>query len=145
MKRWGIMILLPALMPLAHVLADCFGPMPAEAVIVVDRCEVVVPEAHPRLKDFAESYPGSFVESARPEAERTVARILDSYRGAILVWRRNGVTTRTFVSSKDSTVCSKFKKSAKIRALINDACCDGDPNPPCHLGFSAYIGKLLPL
>jgi len=40
-------------------------------------------------------------------------------------------------------ICSRFKKGAKIRALIKQACCDGDPNAPCQLGFSAYIEKLL--
>jgi hypothetical protein len=138
------MILLPALMPITHRWTDCLGHEPTEALLIVDRCEVVVPEAHPSLKAFAETYPKSFVESGRPEAERMVARILDSYRGAILVGRRDRVPGKVFVPSKDSKVCSRFKKGAPIHALVNDACCDGDPNPPCRLGFSAYIQKLLP-
>jgi len=138
------MILLATLMPMTRVWTDCLAHKPTEAVIIVDRCELVVPEARPGLKAFAETYPKSFVASGRPEAERTVARILDSYRGAILAGRRDGVTGQVFLRSKDSKVCSRFKKGVKIHALVNDACCDGDPNPPCHLGFSAYIEKLLP-
>jgi hypothetical protein len=139
-----VAIVLSALMPITHAWADCFGHKPAEAAIVVDRCEVVVPRAHPALRAFADTYPKSFVESARPEAERTVARILDSYRGAILVGRRDRVTSQIFVSSNDSKICSRFKKGVTIHALVVDACCDGDPNPPCHLGFGAYAEKLLP-
>jgi hypothetical protein len=121
MKRWGVSILLLVLTPVAHAWTDCLGRKPAETVILVDRCEVVVPEAHPSLKAFAESY-----------------------RGAIIVGRRDRVSGQIFVSSNDSKICSKFKKGAKVRALVNDACCDGDPNPPCRLGFSAYVEKLLP-
>jgi hypothetical protein len=143
MKRWGIVILLPVLMPVTHVWADCLGHKPTDAVILVNQCEVVVPEAHPGLKAFAERYLKSFVESGRPDAERTVARILDSYRGAVLSGRRDRVTGQIFVSSTDSKICSRFKKGVKIHALVNDACCDGDPNPPCQLGFSAYVDKLL--
>jgi hypothetical protein len=125
MKRWGVIILLPALMPITHVSTDCLGHKPTEAIIVVSQCEVVVPEADPSLKALD-------------------ARILDSYRGAILKGRRDRATAQIFVSSNDPKVCAKFKKGVKIHALVNDACCDGDPNPPCHLGFSAYIEKLLP-
>jgi hypothetical protein len=131
--------------PIAHVWADCLAHKPTESVITVDQCDVIVPEAEPRLKAFAENYRKSFVESGRAEAERTVARILDSYRGAILVQQRDGVAERIFFSSKDPKVCSTLRKRAKIRVLINDACCDGDPNPPCYLGLTAYIEKLLPL
>lgn len=143
MKRWGILVLLPALMPITHVWADCHRDKAAEAVIIVDQCDVVVPEALPSLKDFAERYLEFFVESGRPEAERMVARTFDSYRGAILVGRRGRVTGQIFVSSRDSKICSRFKKGVKIHALVNDACCDGDPNPPCYLGFSAYVEKVL--
>lgn len=138
MKRFGIVILLLLVVPFARAIAACTGHPSTEVVITVDRCELIVPETHPELVKIPSVYGGIADQEA-------LAQILESYRGAVLVERRDGTDTRTFVSSQDPKVCSKFKKGAKIRALVNDACCDGVLDVPCYLGFSALIEKLLPM
>jgi hypothetical protein len=145
MTRRRVIILLSAMMPIAPVWAACAGGGPSEVVVTVDQCELVVPENNPELKAITDRYLKSSRESDRPEAEMRAARLLDSYRGALLVENGARIKVRTFFPSKDAKICSRFKKGQKIRALVSHACCDGDPNPPCYLGLSAYIEKLLPL
>ena len=112
-KILRISILLSAVVPIAHVWADCLVPSgkATPTVITVDQCDVIVPEKEPRLKAFAESRRAGLVDEAgRAEAERDIARILDRYRGAILLQTRGDVAERLFFPSKDPKVCSTLTK-----------------------------------
>lgn len=68
---------------------------------------------------------------------------MESYRGAVLVENQGSKTEKYFLSNKDERVCQTFKKGTSVRALVAFACCDGDPNPPCYLGFSCYLARIL--
>src|SRR5688500_3176880 len=44
--------------------------------------------------------------------------------------------TTAFRSSKKAHPCAHFKKGESTSGVLTSACCVGDPNPPCLLGFS---------
>ena len=90
--------------------------------------------------EFADRYPTSFVESAREQYRQEAQEIVDSYRGAVLeAITAEGSASPYFYPSKDPEICGKFPEGLHMEAQVASACCDGDPNPPCYLGFSAFI------
>lgn len=127
---------------LPYVWSSCAKREPTKKRIKIDSCEVIDPYHVSRLKDFAERYPKGFVESYRKEAEKEVQDIMESYKGAILIERQGGNTFKYFLASKDKQVCNKFDKGKLMNVVIDFACCDGDPNPPCYLGLGSYVVKI---
>ncbi|MDA2923315.1 hypothetical protein MYX65_01450 [Acidobacteria bacterium AH-259-L09] len=125
-----------------NVWSSCAEREPIKKSIKIDSCEVVVPYDVPRLNDFAERYPKGFVESYRKEAEKTVQDIMESYQGAILIEEQGGNTFKYFLASKDKQVCNKLDNGKLLNVVIDFACCDGDPNPPCYLGLASYVVKV---
>jgi hypothetical protein len=67
---------------------------------------------------------------------------MESYVGAVLVDNQGSKTEKYFLPSKDGKVCETFKKGTSVRALVGFACCDGDSNPPCFLGFGRYVARI---
>ena len=89
---------------------------------------------------FAERYPKGFVESAREQFVEEARRIVESYRGAVLeATTTMGERARYFYPSQDTNVCRAFPSGSEATLTVRSAACDGDPNPPCFLGFSLYI------
>ena len=120
--------------------ADCVSPPPTERVLTVQHCRVVHPNAERKLMEFADRYPNSFVESVRAQYRQEAQEIVDSYRGAVLEGTTaDGSTGPYFYPSKDPKICRKFPRGVQLEAQVAFACCDGDPNPPCYLGFGAFI------
>jgi len=128
----------------------CRLPEPSEKKIIVESCEVIDPYQVFRLTDFAERYAKGFAN--QKEAEKTAQRVMESYRGAVLVENQGSKTEKYFLPNEDETekyflpnedekVCQTFTKGTSVRALVAFACCDGDPNPPCYLGFNRYLAK----
>ena len=92
------------------------------------------------LRDFAVRYPKGFAN--HKEAEKRVQRVIESYMGAVLVENQGSKIEKYFLPNKDRNVCERFKKDSSVRALVGFACCDGDSNPPCYLGFSRYVARI---
>lgn len=46
-----------------------------------------------------------------------------------------------FYPTEDRNACSQFPKDQTVQVPVTKACCDGDPNPPCLMGFSHIIVK----
>ena len=42
-------------------------------------------------------------------------------------------------ASQSANVCAGFPKGLVIDVTVDFACCDGDPNPPCLLGFVEFF------
>ena len=124
------------------VWGSCAAREPVNKNLRVDSCQVVDPHEVPRLSDFAKRYPQGFVESYRQEAEKTVEEILRSYRGAMLTEVQGENTLRYFLASLDPEVCSEFSQGDLLDVTVDSACCDGDPNPPCYLGFAEYLTEV---
>jgi hypothetical protein len=125
----------------SYAWGKCVNPEPLEKKIIIDACEVVDPYQVSLLRDFAERYPKGFTN--QKEAEKRVQRVFESYMGAVLVENQGSKTEKYFLPNKDRNVCETFKKGSSVRALVGFACCDGDSNPPCYLGFSRYVASIL--
>ncbi len=138
-----LLILVTIPLFISYAWGTCVNPKPIEKTIIIDVCEVIDPYQVPRLKTFVEQYPKGFTESYKKEGEKEVQRIMESYEGAILVEKGGSKTEKYFISSKDKKICETYKKGATVAALVDFACCDGDPNPPCYLGFSGYVSRIL--
>ena len=136
-------LILPALIGVGLAQADCDYFAPTEKIIEIDSCEVVNPNTVTRLIQFKEQRLKSRVESARAETEKEIQKILESYRGAVLVNHSVKNPIRYFLASKDPNICTKYNKALTLRAKVGSACCDGDPNPPCYLGFKAFITEVI--
>ena len=54
--------------------------------------------------------------------------------------RKKQKTLTAFVDVKEAKNCKAL--GLKIMATLNQACCDGDPNPPCLLGTSEYLTRI---
>ncbi len=44
-----------------------------------------------------------------------------------------------FYPTKNKNICQSFPRGKRINMIKSEACCDGDPNPPCWLGFSNIL------
>ena len=121
---------------------SCAPGKPVRKKLTVESCEVVDPYGVQRLSEFAERYPQGFVESYRGEARQTVKEILESYRGAVLTENEGVNTVRYFLAGQDLEVCSEFEQGDVLNVSVEFACCDGDPNPPCYLGFGSFLTEV---
>ena len=134
----GVLLLLLSCVPNAW--GDCLSGGPVTKVVTVESCKVVEPYAVPELQRFAERYQRGWVGgAARKIAKQRVHDIMESYKGAVLIGKQEGTTANYFLPSKDKRVCSQFKQGQVWNVVIEAACCDGDPNPPCYLGFNSFI------
>jgi len=50
--------------------------------------------------------------------------------------------TRVFLADKEKNACHAWKPGVKRTGTLSWACCDGDPNAPCLLGFAEYVYDL---
>ena len=66
------------------------------------------------------------------------AELIDSggYRGIILDAESHAGSRPYFVSAAQ---CQDFPPGRALNAMVGIACCDGDPNPPCYLGFANFL------
>jgi hypothetical protein len=49
---------------------------------------------------------------------------------------------RVFYYTTEKQPCASLSLATKLTGIMAAACCDGDPNAPCLLGFSEYIYDL---
>ena len=52
---------------------------------------------------------------------------------------------QVFYQTTAKEPCTLLKPGTQKKAISTAACCDGDPNAPCLLGFSEYIYDLKPV
>ena len=137
---WAIDLLSVTLAIAVKAHADCENPPLTEQMLTVQHCRVVDPYAERRLLEFVERYPKAFVGSDREPYRQEAQEIVESYRGAVLEGTTaDGSTSPYFYPSKDPKVCRRFPPGLHIEVQVASACCDGDPNPPCYLGFGHFI------
>lgn len=90
----------------------------------VQSCIEIVPAEHEdlraKLKDFD---------------DKDKTEIVNSYQG----YEVGTSYGRLFIPLKDGFTCSNIKIGKEIIVEIGYACCDGDPNPPCYLGYSELV------
>lgn len=123
--------------------SSCNTPPPRQVTVTVESCSVVNPRKQQKLIEFSRRYPKSFVESYQEQAANEAEKIVESYRGAVIEGtEEDGIMRKYFYSNRDKNICAKFKKGSLIEAVVDSACCDGDPNPPCYLGFSVYVVRV---
>ncbi len=46
---------------------------------------------------------------------------------------------KLFVPIDLKSRCSEINRVQSVTLQVSHACCDGDPNPPCLLGYSGYV------
>jgi hypothetical protein len=137
-----VIIVAGCMFPWSVVLADCnIDPdVPTGIGVRVVECSVVDPHKVPRLVEFADIYPKGFPEKNQENARAEVREVLDSYRGALIrVEYDHGHKEKLFFPSKEIDSCKQFPKGRAMSIVVEQACCDGDPNPPCFLGIRDYI------
>lgn len=138
-----IFICLMVSLAASSVWPDCDITPAHEETFVVDSCRVIDPYEVHTLMVYLERYPLSFVESQREIYAREAQIVVDSYRGAVLESRVNrGKPARYLFQDNDPAVCARFPAGSTIKAEITGACCDGDTNPPCYLGFRNLVTSL---
>ena len=140
MKRYAI--LLTGLMLLAVpavAKASCVATPPHETTIEVDSCERIIQDRVPRVEEFRKRYAQAFVPDRRAEYQQQADKVAESYRGAIVRVQSEGQLIPYFLPSNNLNICDHYKKGIVVQVTIDKACCDGDPNPPCYLGFSQFI------
>jgi len=139
MKR-GLIVIIMILIVSPKVYAIRMVPPPREVVLTVQSCRLIDPYQEKKLMEFAERYPKSFVESTREQFVKEAQEIVETYRGAVIEGTNpEGSSGKYLYQSKDSGICEKFKSGAQIKVIISYADCDGDPNPPCYIGFSGLM------
>ena len=104
--------------------ADCAGPIGKLINTEVLSCKDIRPLENAELLKKLEYFKGK---------EKT--EIVDSYRGYELSARYG----RLFLPLGQGVDCSNILIGKEITIAIEYACCDGDPNPPCYLGYSEII------
>ena len=132
-----------------RVYSDCSQYQPKEKILTVQSCRSIDPKREKKITEYAEAYPKGFVESYRDEALQHTRDVVESYRGAVI----EGSTVDTgagpypypgnelhyFYASRNPNICSQFPPGSRFKVKVGSSCCDGDPGPPCYLGFSAYV------
>lgn len=116
----------------------CEPVEPRKVEMVIHSCEVTYPEKVDKIRNLAErrsKYSGLSPE----EAEEKASKLYRSYSGAVLSSVSESHVYKVFYQSDDNHVCEQFSSGKLMTFTIGRACCDGDPNPPCYLGFSSYI------
>jgi hypothetical protein len=104
--------------------ADCAGPIDRVIKTEVLSCKEILPLENAELLKKLEYFKGK---------EKT--EIVDSYRGYELSARYG----RLYIPPGLGLNCSNIHIGKEITLVIAYACCDGDPNPPCYLGYSEII------
>jgi hypothetical protein len=64
-----------------------------------------------------------------------ITEILESYRGYELITSDG----KLFVPISAGLTCSNIIIGLEANITVDYACCDGDPNPPCFLGYSEIV------
>ena len=100
-------------------------------------CRLINPDSEDKIIEFADRYVNSFHWSVREEYAKEAREIAEAYRGALIETLKAG--ERFFYPSQEENVCAGFPKGSMIDVTVDFACCDGDPNPPCLLGFAEFF------
>ncbi|MGE0267083.1 MAG: hypothetical protein AB7S78_01325 [Candidatus Omnitrophota bacterium] len=139
-----IITVLTFILTASNVRADCDITPAYEETFVVNSCRALDPYAVKTLMVYLERYPLSFVESQRDIYAREAQIAVDAYRGAVLESRvTRGQPVRYLFQDNDPAVCARFPAGSTVTAEITGACCDGDINPPCYLGFRNLLTGLI--
>ena len=124
----------------SDVFADCGGPKshPKEEGFTIENCRIVNPSKENNIMHFNKNYSDSIGKSA--ETLQHAKKILDSYKGIVIqATNSSGASNPYFYAEHNGNQCRDFKKGQQIKAIVEMACCDGDPNPPCYLGMKEYF------
>lgn len=139
-----IITVLTLILMASSVWPDCNITPAHEETFVVGSCRALDPYEVKTLMVYLERYPLSFVESQRETYEREAQIAVDAYRGALLESRvTRGQPVRYLFQDNDPAVCARFPAGSTVTAEIIGACCDGDINPPCYLGFRNLVTGLI--
>jgi hypothetical protein len=104
--------------------ADCGGPFEETFETRILTCRPVVPESDARLLERVARLPAGLR-----------AEVLGQYRGLELGTEGG----RLFVPGASGVSCADVVTGGRSRITVGFACCDGDPNPPCYLGYREYV------
>ena len=96
-------------------------------------CRVVAPATEPKLVEMMETIGKDSDKAWTADYQK---KINDYYAGAVIT---DAARNQYFYRSKETSVCDKFKAGSSVTLIKKKACCDGDPNPPCWLGFGARL------
>lgn len=106
--------------------ADCSGPPARSTTVVVRHCSVIDPAQEPLLMDALQQWRAD---------DRN--RVLPRYRGLQLQTDQGPV----FVAASHQLSCGQFALSQPLPMTLDSACCDGDSNPPCYLGYRQFFTR----
>lgn len=105
--------------------ASCSRVEPAHVQIEVTSCKKVDAAALTKDKaNYRSDYEGQLVKGSITFAAASKRR-------------KKQTNVTAFVDLKEAKNCKAL--GLKLIATLNQACCDGDPNPPCLLGTSDYL------
>jgi hypothetical protein len=104
--------------------ADCGGPFEETFDTRVSACQRIVPGDDTRLRGRVARLPAG-----------VRAEVLEQYRGSELATDGGPL----FVPEASGLACAGIPRGRRVRITAGLACCDGDPNPPCYLGYSRYV------
>jgi len=106
-------------------LADCLGPPPKILNTEIFQCNVINPQDRVKLV-------------TRAETSRDSSEILKLYEGLEI----ETPSGKLFISANLNLACSNIELNKPTQISVNYACCDGDPNPPCFLGYNAFVDEI---
>ena len=74
------------------------------------------------------------------DTSKVAAEYRSEYEGVLVSGRTDKKHEHTaWIPAAAKLDCRAIKPAAVIRATIEYACCDGDPNPPCYVGHSGIM------
>jgi hypothetical protein len=124
-----ISLVLIILQVCANSWGDCIGPSSSRISFEVLSCEEVTQKQLENIK--WPGYEGAILEIKMMSKEKTKMKA-----------DQLAIREKVFFNTKEKSICSVLRPHTKRKAILDWACCDGDPNPPCFLGFSCYIHDL---
>lgn len=123
MNKLTVLILL-LYVPYTSVYAGCAGPVEKQIDTTILTCEKMVPEKNTILMHNLSDLNGNLKTA-----------LLKKYKGYELTTEFG----RLFVPVTSNESCETININEYVTITISFACCDGDPNPPCYLGYSEYV------
>jgi hypothetical protein len=113
------------------ILASCLPPPVFQETFEILSCEVVnlnKLQPPPNWQGLS-SYQGVILHIAILSNAKKNSQKADSLP----------MKTQVFYQTTANQACVAFKQGTKRKGIRTAACCDGDPNSPCLLGFSEYV------
>jgi hypothetical protein len=138
---------------------DCGWQEAKEQELLVESCAPVPVASLAKIDEWAARHVNRY-SSAAVEMERLKA----SYRGVTISVRtvvkdagspqtepwpggpaapRDPVRSQLFLNTHEARPCDGLPVGTWLRATVQSACCDGDPNPPCYLGLRNYVERIV--